>query len=200
MRACVGYILLIFMGVGVALGQTRYFPDGVLSADKRSDQFRSDWYSKQLEALREPSLWELSNSKGEERESYRFLWLRTFHHPVAVRVDIGVDGVGRLIVKMASGAGGYAPGELMRDETLTLEKEQSDLLLAIFEKNGFWKLPSIEESKSGLDGAQWIIEGVKGRRYHVVDRWSPQDGAVRVIGLALTKDFAKLSVPAKEIY
>jgi hypothetical protein len=201
MRAYAARVPLVFMGIGIALaGQVKYFPDGVLSAVKRSDQFRSDWYSRQLQALKEPSLWELSKSKEEKSESYRFLWLRTFHHPVAIRVDVRADGVARLVVKMASGAGGFAPGELTRDETVTLEKMQTDRALAIFEKDGFWKLESFDESKIGADGSQWILEGVKGGKYHVVDRWSPTDGAVRLIGLSLIKDFAKLKIPAKEIY
>jgi hypothetical protein len=201
MRVYAMCFLLLFMGMSIAFaGQVKYFPDGVLSADERSDQFRSEWYSKQLHALNEPSLWELSNSKDEGRESYRLLWLRTFHHPVAVRVDIGANGVGRLFLKMASGAGGYAPGELMRDETVTLEKVETDQLLTMFKKNGFWTLASLDESKIGADGAQWVIEGAKGGRYHIVDRWSPTDGAVRVIGLSLIKDFAKLKIPTKEIY
>ena len=28
----------------------------------------------------------------------------------------------------------------------------------------------------GVDGAQWIFEGVKDSTYHVVDRWSPDNG------------------------
>ena len=29
----------------------------------------------------------------------------------------------------------------------------------------------------GLDGSQWILEGVRGGEYHVVDRWSPKDNS-----------------------
>jgi len=28
----------------------------------------------------------------------------------------------------------------------------------------------------GLDGVQWIIEGVKNGNYHIVDHWAPRAG------------------------
>lgn len=85
--------------------QETYFPKGVLSSDARGDLFRANWYSKHLKALEEPSL--LGLAKNPSLQSYRFVWLRTFHHPVIVRLDIMADGTGDLTVKVASGAGGY---------------------------------------------------------------------------------------------
>ena len=32
------------------------------------------------------------------------------------------------------------------------------------------------------DGAQWIVEVREGARYHVVDRWSPDEGRIYEIG------------------
>ncbi len=50
----------------------------------------------------------------------------------------------------------------------------------------FWQLPTEETAGViGMDGARWIVEGVKAGRYHLVDRWSPKDGAVREFGLLL---------------
>jgi hypothetical protein len=51
-------------------------------------------------------------------------------------------------------------------------------------KATFWDLPS-KEKLQGIDGAEWIIEGRDGDRYHVVRRWSPVAGPVRDIGLLL---------------
>lgn len=39
----------------------------------------------------------------------------------------------------------------------------------------------------GNDGAEWILEGVNGGRYHVVDRWTPGAGAYREACLYLLK-------------
>jgi hypothetical protein len=115
-------------------------------------------------------------------------------------VEINADGTSRLTTKIASGAGGYAPGELIQNDAVALTKEQTDLFLEKLEKNAFWKLASRDETRMGVDGAQWILEGAKDGTYRIVDRWSPKDGEVRTIGLMMIKDLAKLKIPSKEFY
>jgi hypothetical protein len=181
-----------------AIAQVKYFPIRGASANEGIEKFRLEWYSKQLTALQEPSLWEAS--KKQETESYRFLWLRTFHRPIAIRVDVSADGTSLLTAKMTSGAGGYDPGKLTQNQAITLTKEQTNLFLAQIGEHNFWKLPSVEEAPAGSDGAQWIIEGVRAQTYHVVDRWSPQDGDVRAMGLFMVNQLAKMKVSAKEVY
>jgi hypothetical protein len=82
---------------------------------------------------------------------------------------------------------------------MALTKEQAEWFLGKIEESKFWELPSIQETL-GLDGSQWIIEGIKNGSYHLVDRWSPKDGEVRAIGLAIMKALAGLKLPAKETY
>ena len=189
------FVLMILCLLGTTTpAQVRYFPDGVWH---RAEGFTLKWYSGQLAALQEPSLWELS--KTQQTQSYRFLWLRTFHHPVAIRVDVNADGTSQLTTKMASGAGGYAPGKLIKNSTVTLNKEQTDWFLGKIEQYKFWQLPSVQETM-GNDGAQWIVEGIKDRAYHVVDRWTPKDGDLRAIGLVFINDLAKLKIAPAELY
>jgi len=191
--------VLVFLLFGAtSMAQSRYFPPGSLDDSPRGDQFLYEWYSKQLKALDEPSLWTLS--KTQKEQSYRFLWLRTFHHPVSVRIDVNGDGTSRLTTKIASGAGGYAPGHLVQNDTSALTKEQTDWFLGKIQENKFWELAPLDKSRLGTDGAQWIIEGVKNGNYRIVDRWSPDDGPVRVMGLLMLKELAKVKIPAKETY
>jgi hypothetical protein len=180
------------------MAQVKYFPAGSLAPNPKSDEFVSKWYSGQLEALEEPSLWE--SSKTQKIESYTFLLLRTFHHPVAIRIEVNANGTSRLAKKMSSGAGGYAPGKLIENEMIDLSKEQADWFLRIIDENKFWQLPPLQETPGGCDGSQWIIEGIKNGSYRLVDRWTPRGGEVHAIGLAMMKDLAKLKVPAKELY
>jgi hypothetical protein len=37
----------------------------------------------------------------------------------------------------------------------------------------------------GADGAEWLVEGIDQKGYHVVSRWSPEQGEVRRVGLAM---------------
>lgn len=179
------------------VAQVRYFPEGSLSSNRQIDEFTAKWYSKQLSALEEPSLWELSTT--QKTQSYRFLWLRTFHHPIAVRVDINIDGTSRLTTKIANGAGGYEPGKLVENKTVTMSKEQTDWFLGKIEQHKFWKLHLVEKT-GGCDGARWIIEGIKDGSYKMVDQWSPHEGDVHAIGLVMVNDLAKLKLPSSEIY
>lgn len=178
----------------LVISQDSYFPSGALSDYDRVDSFKARWYSDQLRALEEPSLLQEAN-----KQSYRFVWLRTFHHPVAVRLDIMSDGTGKLTVKIANGAGGYKPGKLIENTTAVLTQKQTDKFLEQVRDVGFWELPSFEKT-SGCDGAEWIIEGVKDGKYHVVDRWTPSKGPIRELGMTLAFDFAQLKIPKDELY
>jgi hypothetical protein len=132
--------------------------------------------------------------------TYRFLWLRSFHHPVAVRLEVKPDGTGLLTTKIANGAGGYSPGTLIQNPTVAVTKAETDAFLAKIEKSGFWTAPNPVNDQRGTDGSQWIVEGVRNGEYHVVDRWSPSKGLAHDLGMFLAFDLARLSIPPNEIY
>lgn len=184
--------LLALLGAAATRAQSPFFPPGSLHDSARA------WYSKQLKGLGEPSLWAFS--KTQQGQSYRFLWLRTFDQPIAVRIEVNPDGTSRLTVKIAGGAGGYDPGHLIRNDQKLLSKERTDWFLKKIQAHEFWKLPTVEKSPGGPDGAHWIMEGAKDANYHLVDRWSPNDGPIRALGLLMLRDLAKVNVPSKEVY
>src|ERR1700677_2207598 len=160
-------IMALLLGAASA-AQVTYFQPGSLSSDPHDDDFLSDWYSGQLQALQEPSLLELS--KDPKNQSYRFLWLRTFHHPIAIRLEVNEDGTALLTTKITDGQGGNDPGKLMQNETAALSKSQTRFFLKQLEEYDFWTLHSVEERAGGIDGAEWIIEGVKDGSYHIVSQ------------------------------
>ncbi|MDR6841542.1 hypothetical protein [Pseudoxanthomonas sacheonensis] len=160
-----------------------YFANSALNqTDERSDAFVRHWYSKHLTAMGEPSL-----SCGQPGHVYRFTWLRTFHHPVVVRViDKGSHAVVQAIE--LDGAGGYEPGKVLRRFEKTLSVDQLQELKNAFSEAQFGSMPTSEE-RNGLDGSEWIVEVSDTGKYHVVVRWSPDNGPIRDIGsrfLALT--------------
>ena len=141
-------LLLLLGTLGAALAQEPYFPRGVLDDDAQGDSFHSDWCSKHLRALSEPSLFQ--RSKGSSAESYRFVWLRTFHHPVIVRVDIQADGGAELTTKVSNGAGGYEPGKLVENTSRPLTRRQTEKFLATIQKSQFWELPTHETPETAV--------------------------------------------------
>jgi hypothetical protein len=175
---------------------TIFFPLGSLGPrEPRFDQdaFRRQWYSTHLRAMQEPSL----SCGAVETEAYRFLWLRTFHAPIAVRLAVTGKMV-RLASVQLSGAGGYSPGTVVdRSERMLLPAEWDQVHEAL-NLARFWSTSSWQPS-AGADGAQWIIEGRLDSRYHVVDRWSPRAGTFRSLGLLLLR-IADISVPNGDVY
>jgi hypothetical protein len=178
--------------------QTRYFPQRTFGDDPRLDQFVYDWYSGQLKALKEPSLLELS--KAPSTESYRFLWLRSFNHPVSVRVDVQADGSATLTTRIANGAGGYPPGQLTSSTKRPLTRDEAQQLIARINASGFWELPSYDRDRSGADGSEWIVEAAVHGRYHLVSVWTPKDGPIHDLGAMFLFDLAKIKVSKDEIY
>lgn len=162
-----------------------YFPPSAFRASPQDvNHFIVDWYSKHLKAMDEPVLLKYA---GYEEESYRFLWLRSFHHPVAVRLNR--FGEGRmLVVKELDGAGGYKPGYVTVEKTRLLSEGEWAMFMHLLNRACYWQLATEDVSSiDGVDGAQWILEGVKEGRYHVVDRWSPREGTYRDACLYLLK-------------
>jgi hypothetical protein len=142
------------------------------------DSFVNSWYSKMLFALQEPVL----KKYNSDKEIYRFTWLRTFNHPVSVRLEKQGDIV-KLFSKVCNGAGGYEPGKIIFDTTINLTQKQVDTTNIKLDNAKFWTLKTESTEDNGTDGSEWIIEVFKNNKYHMVVRWTPKKGAAfRTVG------------------
>jgi len=133
---------------------------------------RERWYGAHLRALGEHPI---CDRTGAPTDVYRLTWLPTFHPTVVVRIERSDSG-DIFTAKAVSGAGGYEPGHLARDTTYTLKEADSREFVRLLNEADFWAMPTTPPSDGtiGLDGAQWVLEGMGRGRYHVVDRWSPR--------------------------
>ena len=184
--------LALLLLVSAFLRAQQYFPPGTFENEVR--------YSRFLQALHEPSLWELSQ-KDPKAEVYRFFWLRSFDHPISVRLVVRPSGSGWLYARMTSGKGGYEPGRFTRVSQSWATKGKTQSLLTAFESVDFWNLPVLfDDHAVHLDGADWIFEGVRDGRYHVIERWSPDRGdPLRGVGVLALK-LARFRIREPEIY
>ena len=147
-------------------------------------EFESGWYSEQLRAAGEPSLYQMSlKPRGAQDETLRFTWLRSFH-PAVVIVRIEMGRAPRLIAAQLSGAGGYAPGTLAHNIDRALTPQEVARLRAAMSRTQVLAMPP-RDCNRGLDGAEWLIEDVDSHGYHFIDRWTPEKGGVRELGLFL---------------
>ena len=174
------FTVLLILRSGAVLGAdaSKYFPSSF-------DSFKEQWYSEQLRALGEAPM---CCAKGATIHAYRFTWLRTFHRPVAISVSQDAKGNWAIHTKVTDGAGGYSPGKLVVNESRPLSADAAGALQRLLEPgSSFWTLPSEDKERFGFDGSQWIVEARSGDSYHYVDRWTPDKGPVRDIGLMFMK-------------
>jgi hypothetical protein len=177
MKRALTTVILLACTTVVAGEPVQYFPKSLF------DKFVVGWYTSHLTAMNEPSLFQMIPNR--DAHSYRFLWLRSFHRPIAIRLDIGKRAGGILTVKELSGAGGYDPGMLRLKTIVPMTAAEVSSFLSAVSDIGFWNLPTREPNLGGLDGAQWVLEGVHAGQYHVVDRWTPREGPYRELCLKL---------------
>lgn len=160
---------------GYACGVSERLIDEVPPIVQGTGDYSDKWYSEQLMALGESSLRDNTN------QTYRFTCIRSFHAPFTIKIDVLADGTGTLSFAMCEQPIGSSGGEITKTAKKELSKEQIDTLLQSIDKKDFWNLPTSIDNL-GLDGSEWIVEGVNIGRYHIVERWSPDEGTIYELG------------------
>ena len=191
-----------FGGVEFPGGSEGFFPPDAFSSGTNSPHSVVDWYSKHLRAMGEPSVFQ--SARTESNATYRFTWLRSFHEPVAVRLRVLQDGSGDLHAVMLDGKGGYEPGKIKKTVDTHVKAKDVRIFQQKFDliefwnrsidssKKGCWQWAPVRQSwmripEMGCDGAQWIMEAAVSNKYNIVERWTPESGALREAALELIR-------------
>jgi hypothetical protein len=146
----------------------QYFPVGLFSEYPELSEWEARWYASELRQLREPSLLHGKNRRGYS--SYRFLLIPSFSPSLVIRLVVNPDGTGTLAAKLRTNIRGEdenAP----REQILVVSPEQVNDFFNLLHEANFWSLPTAK-SRRGYDGEEWLLEGKRNDKYHVVDRWS----------------------------
>lgn len=173
----------IFPGLSEEVSKVRskYSPKMNQNKYGTADIFMNGWYVSFLKAMSEKSLLKVS----KDTEVYRFLWLRTFHHPVFVRIEKRGNYI-QLVSKEMEEDGRYPTRNVYRKVNKTLDIAQWNEFLSLLEKSQYWQMPT-NIGDGSYDGSNWILEGVRDNRYHIVDRWSPERGEYQEACIYLLK-------------
>jgi len=108
----------------------------------------------QLKALKEPGLYTIPVSSGTT--VYRFTWLRSFHHPISIRLEqTGNEYI--LYWKEGKGLGGYAPKGLKLSGRKRLKPAQGKKCVQLINSMQLDSLPNNHEALM-FDGASWLLE------------------------------------------
>lgn len=195
MKTALVIVVLLLIAAATTAQDVQYFPSLTFSDNPRQNDSIVQRYTEHLKALQEPSLLQHATTAKQE---YRLLWLRTFHNPVAIRLDMNPDGTALVTVKVTNGSGGYESGTLTKNAVRRLSKRETERFLARVQKLEYWNLPTREpRSKSNVivvDGSKWVLEAINDGKYKVVDRGSleKENGAVHKLGTMMLFDLAKL--------
>jgi hypothetical protein len=137
-----------------------YFPPDAFTG--RDAERRVSGYSSAFYGLGQKPLWPPSS---QVETSYRFTYLGAFTGSKVVTVTAQADGTARIEAKDGLDTKHH-------DESRTVGADRLAEFLGRVNKAHFWEMPT-ELPSLGLDGADWILEGVQDGRYHVVVRWCP---------------------------
>ena len=155
-----------------------YFPPHTFQG--RAGDFMVQWYSSVLHGLEEKPLWPPSPNQT----IYRFVWIRSFHDPVSITMQVEPEGNGQLRMQILDGV----PRQL-ESKAGSLSKDQVQKARALIEEAHFWAMTTEGTGPQGTDGAEWVLEGVDRGQYHIVTRW---DASGTAFGRALL-EFLQLS-------
>lgn len=183
-----------FITLLIAASPPAYFPEDLTKPTYRCSA-DGDWvvpfvdtgilaaYAEVLQIANERPIFRdrSSKHKGMAR-TVRFTWLRTFHAPVVIRIEIGENGKAQVFATRLSGQGGYSYGSIADQLSKSLSRDEIKKIMAMSGPNAF---PPAHPhcGPPGMDGARWLLEGVGDAGYHFSEQWSPRNGDMRDLGV-----------------
>jgi hypothetical protein len=100
-----------------------------------------------------------------------------------------------LSARRLGGQAGFDPGKLAEAKDIALSADDSKPLDVLIQNLNFFQFPT-DDGVIGVDGDEWILEGVSQGKYHVAQRWcaSEQHYNPQKRGLAAFLAFCKFLV------
>ncbi|HEY6447119.1 MAG TPA: hypothetical protein VIY53_11710 [Acidobacteriaceae bacterium] len=148
-----------------------YFPPDTFTGS--AAKLKTYQFSRVLYGFDESPLW---RNPPDSKETWRFTYIGTWGRSRTVTLSVRRDGTGTVQLKWRDPETGNPPetGNLHVPAPIEISADQVRRFYKTLRKAEFWEAPSEVRSKRlGLDGAEWLLEGVTGSRYHLVTRWCP---------------------------
>jgi hypothetical protein len=164
--------------VNAPFAETYFPPKTFTSADA---EFQIRWFTLSMYRLGEKPLWPAS---GEAPTTYRLTYIPSgmiqlpygpvstpaFSGPTAITFSLLPDGSARVAIRTSYFSRDGSSSEV--DETRSATDNQLQQFFAQLEKANFWTTPT-ELPRTNVQGADWVMEGVKDGKYRTVARRCP---------------------------
>lgn len=152
---------LLIAALLVGCASPTYFFDPDEEAARILAAFDKRWWGPQLRAMREPSLYQISQRESLAQQ-YRLLVLPSFEPAYAVRVVRKSSGRGTAVFKKLDGQGGYDPGSLSVNKSMSLSEATLWRFLRTFDAIGVADYPSgFGPPSACTDGTSYLLEGIR---------------------------------------
>lgn len=161
--------------------------------DAEDSMETSSWLTLQLENLNEPNLYKKNSYLNEI--IYRFTWLRSFDHPITVRIE-KIDDKYNLYWAIGKGSGGYKPKGLKRKGKRKISPNDWQMFESLLHKANYKDLPN-KEYVLMTDGATWTLEHKESDLFEAKNTNNPSV-EFESLCLFLVK-LAKINIKADEI-
>ena len=150
----------------------------------------------------------LCDITGDDVETYRLTWSRTFKNPILSQVQRRGGAYTWRAVRdgAVEGYGGPESGVIQEDRSGTLSSDEWGRITAAVDSASFWSLPDEPawgHAKWAGDGAAWLLEGRRGDEYVGADCWTISDDVavrVRTVGIVLLDLTEMLPESRADIY
>lgn len=159
------------------------------------DTIIKNYISENLYEFKEPLLY----NYDEEKEIYRFTWLRSFDNPIVIRIEI-TSNEKTIFWKELELDKEYKPIKIIRNENKPLNDQKWNELKSLLQKENFWDIyPNI--NVPGNDGSFWVLEGTKNKKYKAVAFWAPKRDKIEYFNLCkYILSLTDLKIEEKNIY
>jgi len=201
-RQIVGLALILINQVCIAQSSPVYIPKEYSDQNHaKVPPHLTDTIVSAFKIMNEPSLWETP----QEIQCFRFSWFRTFHEPISIRIEHARNGY-LVHSTVLDGEGGFDIGKIKLTKSKPITPAQWSRLLSLAKAASYWELSTDGSTalKGGYidvssDGADWILEGTAGHKYHLVYRHSPGPSKFKSLCLYMLQ-ISGLKVNPNEIY
>ena len=129
----------------------------------KNTAFTQNWFSSELLAFNEPLLSSMNH------DVYRFEWLRSFHVPVAIRLERTGKHI-MLYWKMPKYNQDLDIYESYKDGQKKISLKKWDTFEKKLALIDYWNMVTIDHKSTATDGAAWILEASVDGKYKVVER------------------------------
>jgi hypothetical protein len=128
-------------------------------------------YSTSVQRFKDFSLSEIA--RDPQAEVYRMMIFPTWGNAISIKVQKH-DGIYALSARRLNGQAGFKVGNLTEQKHFDLTQSDSRMLDDLILKLNLFEMPH-DDGVIGVDGDEWVIEGVSQGKYHFVVRWCATD-------------------------